>query len=203
MNRKLGLLSSSGLVVVGATYAVVVSFGIAQAGLTEPIGDPVLAVMETITIVAGLLVVLMLSTVFGFADRGRRPLALIALSFGVIMATLTSAVHFVALTAGRQTGFAVLERPSTLYALEMLAWDVFLGLALVFAAPVFVGSGVSAAARWSLAVAGALCLLGTIGPVIGEMAVQRIGIVGYGVGLPIASLFVALVFHRVADADQG
>src|SRR5690554_6808134 len=103
MNRKLGLLSSSGLVVVGATYAVVVSFGIAQAGLTEPIGDPVLAVMETITIVAGLLVVLMLSTVFGFADRGRRPLALIALSFGVIMATLTSAVHFVALTAGRQT----------------------------------------------------------------------------------------------------
>lgn len=203
MNRKLGLVSSSGLVIVGTTYAVVVAIGIAQAGLTEPIRDPVLAVMEAITLVAGLLVVVLLSAVYGFADRGRRPLALIALSFGVIMATLTSAVHFVALTAGRQTGFAVLEWPSTLYALELLAWDVFLGLALVFAAPVFVGSGVRAVARWSLAAAGALCLLGTIGPVIGDMGVQRIGILGYGVGLPIASLFVAVVFHRVADADQG
>jgi hypothetical protein len=203
LNRKLGLLSSSGLVIVGITYVVVVALGIAQAGLAEPIVDPVLAVMEAITLIAGLLVVVMLAAVYGFAGHDQKPLALIALSFGVIMAGSTSAVHFVALTAGRQTGFAALEWPSTLYALELLAWDVFLGLALLFAAAVFVGAGVRAVARWSLAAAGALCLLGTIGPVTGDMTVQRIGILGYGVGLPVASLAVALVFHRDVDMIDG
>jgi hypothetical protein len=203
LNRKLGLLSSSGLVIVGITYAVVVAFGVAQAGRTEPIVDPVLAVMEAMTLVAGLLVTGMLVAVYGFADHDRKPLALIALSFGVIMAALTSAVHFVALTAGRQTDFTALEWPSTLYALELLAWDVFLGLALLFAAAVFVGTGTRAVARWSLAAAGALCLLGTIGPAIGDLAVQRIGILGYGVGLPIASLAVAIVFHRDIDNTDG
>jgi hypothetical protein len=203
LNRKLGLVSSSALMIAGIAYLVVVGFGIAQAGLTEPIRDPVLAVMEAMTLVAGLLIVVVLAAVYGLADHDRKPLALIALSFGLIMAALTSAVHFVALTAGRQTGFTVLEWPSTLYALELLAWDVFLGLALLFAAAVFVGPGVRKVARWSLAVAGALCLLGTIGPVIGDMAVQRIGVLGYGVGLPVASLAVAVVFYRVADADPG
>lgn len=201
MNRKVGLVSSSALVIVGITYVVVVAFGIAQAGLTEPIRDPVLAVMEAITLVAGLLIVVVLAAVYCLADNDRKPLALTALSFGVIMAALTSAVHFVALTAGRQTGLTVLEWPSTLYALELLAWDVFLGLALSFAAAVFVGPGVRKVARWSLATAGALCLVGTIGPVIGDMAVQRIGILGYGVGLPVASLAVAVVFYQIADAD--
>jgi hypothetical protein len=199
VNRKLGLFSSSGLLIVGITYAVVVALGIAQAGLTEPIVDPVLAIMEAITLVAGLLIVVLLAAIYGIADRDRRLLALIALSFGVIMAALTSAVHFTALTAGRQTGFTTLEWPSTLYALELLAWDVFLGLALLFAAAVFVGPGVQAVARWTLAGAGTLCLMGAIGPVIGDMALQRIGILGYGIGLPVASFAVAIVFHRVVD----
>jgi len=203
LNRKVGLLSSSGLVIVGVTYAVVVAVGVAQAGLAEPIVDPVLAVMEGITVVASLFVVGLFVAVYGLADHERKPLGLIALSFAVIMAALTSAVHFVALTAGRQTGFTALEWPSTLYALELLAWDVFLGLTLLFAAAVFVGSGARAVARWSLAAAGALCLLGAIGPVIGDMAVQRIGILGYGVGLPIASLAVAQVFRREVDRADG
>jgi hypothetical protein len=112
------------------------------------------------------------------------------------MAGLTSGVHFMALTAGRQTDFATLERPSTLHAVELLAWDVFLGLALVFAAPVFAGSGRRARARWALVATVVLCLLGGIGPIVGNMAIQRIGILGYGVALPIMCILLALVFHQ-------
>lgn len=202
MNRRLGLLSSTGLVIVGIAYAIVVAIGIAQAGLEDPIVDPILAVMEALTLVAGLLVVVLLSAVYRFADHDQKPPALIALSFGVIMAALTSSVHFVALTAGRQTDFVALEWPSTLYAVELLAWNLHLGLALLFAAAVFVGTGIRAVARWCLATSGALCLLGTIGPVIGDMAVQRIGILGYGIGLPIASFAVALVFHHDEDGER-
>jgi hypothetical protein len=178
-----------------------VGLGIADAGLNDPIGDPVLAVMEIITMVAAPLVVVLMAAIHGIAGRDRKTLGLIALSFGVIMAGLTSGVHFTALTAGRQTGGPVLQWPSTAYALELLAWDVFLGLSLLFAAPVFVGAGVFAAARWSLAIAGGLCLAGTIGPITGSMPLQRIGILGYGVVLPIACVFLARAFRRRADVE--
>lgn len=71
-----------------------------------------------------------------------------------------------------------------------LAAAFLVAIALLFAAPVFAGSGLGAAARWSLA--------GTIGPLVGDMALQRIGILGYGVGLPIASVALTLVFRRDA-----
>jgi len=198
--QRLGFLSSVGLVLVGAAYAVVVGFGIAQAGLDKPIIDPTLAVMEAITLVSALLVVILMAAVYRLASPERKVFGLLALAFGAIMAGLTSGVHFVALTAGRQTDFTTLEWPSTLYAVELLAWDVFLGLALVFAAPVFAGSGRSARARWALTATGVLCLLGGIGPIVGDMAIQRIGILGYGVALPITCIILALVFRHGAES---
>jgi len=80
---------------------------------------------------------------------------------------------------------------------------LFLGLSLLFAAPVFVGPGMHAVARWWLTVAGALCLAGTAGPIVGDMAIQRIGILGYGVVLPVASATLAVVFHRDGRRIRG
>jgi hypothetical protein len=132
----------------------------------------------------------------GYATVENKTLALIALSFGILAGGLTAAVHFVTLTAGRRMGFTALEWPSTLYAVELLSWDVFLGLALLFAAPVFVGPGIHAAARRSLAITGTLCLAGTLGPIVGNMAIQRIGILGYGILLPMTCAILALIFRR-------
>jgi hypothetical protein len=194
--RRIGHLSSIGLALVGIVYAVVVAFGIAAAGLDNPIVDPILAVMEALTLVSAPLIVILMASICAIATHDRKVFGIIALSFGVIMAGLTSAVHFVALTAGRQTGIAVLEWPSVSYAVELLAWDVFLGLSLVSAACVFPGLGIRAAVRWSLATTGTLSLLGAIGPILGDMALQRVGMLGYGVGLPIASLVLARFFRR-------
>jgi hypothetical protein len=196
VTHRLGFWAASGLAVVGVAYAGVVAMGIAETGLVDPIVDPVLAVMEMLTLLAAPLVVILMAAVHGAAAPDRKALGLIALSFAVIMAGLTSGVHFTALTAGRQTGFTTLEWPSTAYALELLAWDVFLGLSLLFASPVFVGNGVFTAARWSLALAGVLCLVGALGPITGKMMLQRIGILGYGVGLPVSFVILARVFRR-------
>jgi hypothetical protein len=43
----------------------------------------------------------------------------------------------------------------------------------------------------SLLAAGALSLLGAIGPIVGDMTLQRVGILGYGIGLPIAALVLS------------
>ncbi len=204
--HRVGFLSAIGLALIGIAYVVVVGFGVAEAGLDEPIVDPTLAAMEAITLLSAPLVVILMAAVYDSASRERKVFGVIALSFGAIMAGLTSGVHFVTLTAGRQTDFTTLEWPSTLYAVELLAWDVFLGLSLLFAAPVFTGSGRRASARWSLAVTGTLCLIGAIGPLIGNMALQRIGILGYGVALPIACVVLALRFRqqgRSLHEEQG
>ncbi len=195
-SRRIGYLSSIGLALVGIVYVLVVVFGIAAAGLDDPIVDPILAVMEVLTLLSAPFIVILMASICFNATQERKVFGIIALSFAVIMAGLTSAVHFVTLTAGRQTGFAVLEWPSTLYAVELLAWDVFLGLALLSAACVFPGSGIRAAVRWFLAATGALSLLGAIGPILGEMALQRIGIFVYGIALPITCLVLARFFRR-------
>ncbi|MBU1424023.1 MAG: hypothetical protein KKH12_06660 [Gammaproteobacteria bacterium] len=198
--NRIGYLSSIGLFIVGVAYAVVVAFGISQAGLDQPIVDPTLGVMEALTLLSAPLIVAVMASINDTASRDRKVFAVMALVFAGIMAGLTSAVHFVTLTAGRQTDFAVLEWPSTLYAVELLAWDIFLGLSLLCAALVFVGSGIRAVTRWSLTVAGVLSLLGAVGPIVGDMTLQRIGILGYGVGLPIAALVLSRCFHQSGDS---
>ncbi len=200
--RRLGFLASLGLVIVGVVYASVVVFGISQVGFDKPITDPILALMEAITMVSALFIVILLAVICCIASPEQKIFGVLALTFGAIMAGLTTTVHFVTLTAGRQTNFTTLEWPSTLYAVELLAWNVFLGLALVFAAPIFTGSKLQTRARYSLFIAGSLCLLGTIGPVMGNMALQRIGIVGYGIALPISCIFLAQVFYRDGETES-
>ena len=51
--NRIGYLSSIGLFVVGVAYAVVVAFGISQAGLDHPIVDPTLGLMEALTFAVG------------------------------------------------------------------------------------------------------------------------------------------------------
>lgn len=147
---RVGFVSATGLCLVGIVYIFVVAFGVTEAGLSDPIADPTLAVMEVLTM----------------------------------------------LSAGRQSGFTVLEWPSTLYVAELLAWDVLLGLSLIFAALTFNGNRLEVAIRWALVISGALALIGTLGPIVGNMALQRPGILGYGLGLPIAAFMLAIFFRR-------
>ena len=82
------------------------------------------------------------------------------------------------------------------YALELLAWDLFLGLSLLFAAPVFKGGKLEDAVRTGLNVGGTLCIAGILGPATGEMRLQFIAIVGYAGVLPTVSLLIIMLFRR-------
>jgi SAM-dependent methyltransferase len=200
---RVGFRAALALGTFGVCYAVVAAVGMSRAGPREPIVDPVLAVMEMLTLLSAPLVVILLVAIHGYAPAERKTMSLIALSFGILMAGLTSTVHFVELTAGRQTGAVTLAWPSVAYAAELLAWDVFLGLALVFAGWAFGGGGWQARARWALWVTGWLCLLGTLGPAAGDMRLQRLGILGYGIGLPVTCFILAVGFRSTAARPRG
>jgi hypothetical protein len=199
---RLGMWSAFGLFLVGIAYLLTLVVGMASSGLTTPILDPILAVMEVLTLLSAPLLVIMVAAVYSWAPAEYKVHGLVALAFTVVAAGLTSCVHFVGLTVLRQTGTAAIQWPSVSYALELLAWDIFLGLALIFAAPVFQGGGLRRAVRLTMACAGYLSLAGTAGPAIGDLRWQRVGILGYGTVLPVAALLLAILFRREAVATN-
>jgi hypothetical protein len=197
--HRIGTWSATAIVVIGVAYLVVLAVGMGRAGLDRPITDPTLAVMELLTIASAPPIVALAAALLVRARPARRVAGIVALAFAVLFAGTTMAVHFVGLTAGRQAGGGMLVWPSTAYALELLAWDVFLGLALLAAATTVEGDGPARAARRALLLCGALCLAGTIGPAVGDMRLQLIGVFGYAVVLPVAAWLV----RRLFVAERG
>ena len=127
------------------------------------------------------------------------------LVFMGLLAGVTSVVHFCVLTLSRQPEFVgrpweslvfPFEWPSVVYAVDILAWDVFFPLSVLFAAPVFRGSRLAAWIRVLMIASGVLSLAGLSGVVAGDMQLRNIGIVGYvGVFLVVAAL-LAILFYR-------
>ena len=80
------------------------------------------------------------------------------------------------------------------YALDIAAWDLCLGSALVLAGLAFSGPGLSLLVRRGLLLSGALCLAGLLGAGLGNMDVRNIGVVGYALSLPVVLLVMARLF---------
>jgi hypothetical protein len=195
MNR-LGVGSASALCAIGVAYVITLAVGFTTAGFAKPILDPVLAVMEILTLLSAPILVVLMASVHAYAPPEYKIHGVIAVAFMALLAGLTSSVHFVELTAVRQSSTANLIWPSTAYALELVGWDMFFGLSLLFAAPVFRGGKLENAIRNGLFVGGTLCLAGILGPATGEMRLQFIAIVGYAGVFPTVCLFLTMLFRR-------
>lgn len=192
--------------VLGLAYIPVMILGfIAGGGLSAPIKDPHLAIMELLILVSGPVLVIMFAAIHAYAGRSDRVLSLTAFVLVGALAGITVSVHFVLLTVGRQVnpaempGFSYLlswRWPSVFFALDIVAWDLFFGLALLAAAPVFGGDRVGRWVRAGMIAAGTLCLFGLVGAVLGNMTVRDIGIAGYGVVFPVVAALVARVLTK-------
>jgi hypothetical protein len=173
--------------------------------------DPFRAVLEVIILLLTPPVVLLMAAVHTQAPRGTRTCSAAALAFMVLMAGTTGGIHFVELTVVRRLETAAVPGlsivffspwPSIFFALDLFAWDVFLGLSLLCAAPVFQGGGLTAAVRVSLLLSGALCLAGTLGPALGDLRFQLLAVLGYAFVFPVACLLLALLFGRTEPSAE-
>src|SRR3977135_4127468 len=98
MNR-LGGGSASALCAIGAAYVIALAVGFTTAGFAKPILDPVLAVMEILTLLSAPILVVLMAAVHAYAPPDHKIHGVIAIAFMVLLAGLTSGVHFVELTA--------------------------------------------------------------------------------------------------------
>lgn len=90
--------------------------------------------------------------------------------------------------------------PSMLYGVDIVAWNIFFGLALLFATPVFHAAG-HVAVRNGMLIAGAISVVGILGPAVNHIALRQIGIVGYAIVWPIVCLPLSKAFRQGPAAD--
>lgn len=204
--RRLGIFSALGVVVLEVAYAITLVIGfLSLDSPQQPIGDPMFSILEILIIAMMPVMVALMVAVHAWAPSHAKTLSLIAVVFMALLAGVTCSLHFVILTLSRQAAFAgqswlplflSFKWPSVAYALDILGWDVFFALSMLFAAPVFGGSRLAASIRVLMIASGVLALAGLSGVVVGDMQLRNIGIVGYvGVFLVVAGL-LAVLFYR-------
>jgi hypothetical protein len=209
--RSLGILSAAATVILVVAYAVTLAVGLLSLeSPQEPIDGPMLTILEVLIIVMMPAMVALMVAVHAWAPMNAKALSLTSVVFMGLLAGVTCIVHFCVLTLSRQPEFTEqpwlplvlsFEWPSVVYALDILGWDVFFPLSMLFAALVFQGSRLAAWIRVLMTASGVLSLAGLSGAVAGDMQLRNIGIVGYvGVFLVVAAL-LAVLFYRTTPQE--
>jgi hypothetical protein len=209
--RSLGIFSAAATLILLVAYALTLALGLASLeSPQQPIDDPMFTILEVLIISIMPAMVALMVAVHAWAPMHAKTLSLISLVFMGMLAGLTCSVHFVILTLSRQPEFTAqpwlplvlsFTWPSVVYALDILGWDVFFPLSMLFAALVFQGSPLAAWIRVLMIASGVLSLAGLSGVVAGDMQLRNIGIVGYvGVFLVVAAL-LAVLFYRTTPQE--
>jgi len=202
--RTIGAWAARTIFFLEVVYVVVFVVGFASLGNTsDPLPDPYLAIAEVIILVMAPIMVVLMLAIHECAPTSAKPFTRVALGWMLAAATLTTVVHFVELTVARHInpatfpGYAFIfdfKWPSTFYAIDIVAWDVFFGLSLLFAAPAFAHRSDTTLIRRGLIASGSLCLIGLIGPFANALGWRTIGILGYTVVFGLTCLPLSRAF---------
>ena len=203
--RMLGAWSARTILLIEVVYVAVFVAGFASIGNTsDPLPDPYLAIGEILILVMAPIMVCLILAIHQCAPKQAKPFTQVALGWMLTAAAFTTVVHFVQLTVARHIdpasfpGYARIfgwQWPSTFYAIDIVAWDVFFGLALLFAVPAFAQRGDATLVRRGFILSGSLCLVGLVGPFANVIALRTIGIVGYTVVFGLTCLPLSRTFN--------
>src|SRR5215203_114007 len=210
--RRFGIFSAAATVILLVAYAVTLIVGLASLeSPQQPIGEPMITMLEVLIISMIPAMVALMVAVHAWAPMHAKTLSLTSVVFMGLLAGVTCSVHFVILTLSRQHEFTgqswlplvfSFEWPSVAYALDIVGWDVYFALSMLFAAPVFSGSRLAAWIRVLMIASAVLALAGLSGVVVSDMQLRNIGIVGYvGVFLVVAAL-LAVLFYRATPLES-
>lgn len=209
--RRLGLFSAWVTAVLLVAYAITLVIGLVSLkSPDDPIGNPWFTMLEVEIIVMMPAIVTLFVAVHAWTPARAKTLSLSSVVFMGVLAGITCSLHFVVLTLSRQAEFVdqpwlplfmSFEWPSVVYALDILAWDIFFALGILFAAPVFRGSRLTTWIKGLMITSGVLSLAGLSGVVLGSMQWRNIGIVGYVPVFLVVVVLLAILFRRTAPEE--
>jgi hypothetical protein len=205
-HQIIGRFAALAVSFLGVAYAIALVLGLLSLKSSQDtISDPIFTILELIILLMAPLLVISMVSVHAYASPDVKVYSLTALVFMILLAGITSSVHFVILTVSHQieatelTGVSLLlsfKWPSVAYALDILAWDWFFALSMLFAAPVFKEGRLETSVRILMIITGVLSLVGLIGVPLANMQVRMIGVIGYAGLSPIVFLLLGIVFSR-------
>lgn len=201
--RRTGRPAAIAIAAIGVAYVAVTIPGLLSlADPSDPIGDPWFTAMELLILLMAPILPVLWAAIHVQAPPAARVLTLAALVFSGLTAALTSTVHLLILMlapGGDGSDALGFRWPSFAYVLDILAWDLFFGLAALLAAAAFDRRGIDRAIRALMVASGLLSLIGLLGPVTGVMSIRLIGVFGYAVVFPVAAGLMAVRFGRAGD----
>lgn len=189
--------------VLGIFYAVTTTIGfLTLQSPHDSIGNPYFTIMEILSMLISLLMAFSLIAVHLYAEPDDKFFSLTALILMCLTTGITSCVHFLIISVSYTAEAAQLQNfsfffsfkwPSVVYALDILAWDLFFGLSMLFAAPVFKKNRFEKNLKTLLIICGILSIIGLIGVTLQNMQIRNIGIIGYAVIGPVAFFFIGKI----------
>ncbi|MCB0189906.1 MAG: hypothetical protein KDE31_36795, partial [Caldilineaceae bacterium] len=100
-HRAVGRAATWAVFVLGVAYAVITGLGfLSLQSPQDPIGEPYVTLMELLIVLMAPLYIVSMVAVHAYAPPEKKLYSLLALIFMILLAGLTSTIHFVVLTVG-------------------------------------------------------------------------------------------------------
>jgi hypothetical protein len=207
------------LSIIGCVLAITYFIAILLAAIfdTIPPHEPYQSIISAVSLVSVPGLVLLWVTIHESVPDSQRVFSLGSLSLMIIFGTLTSINRYISLTVIPQAmrigvteglnWFQPYGWPSIMAAIEVMAWGLYLGLALFCLVPVFADSPAGSRSWleksifWTLLMSGGLCLVATLGQVLNNAILNLLGILAWGPGLITLMILLAIWFKKKAKED--
>jgi len=163
--------------------------------------DPYLAVLEVLIILSAGAFILLAAAARGTADESGRAWGSAGLRLSILFAALTCGAHIAQLTVLSRSPAPVITWPSVPMALDLIAWELVFGAALVC-----IALATWREPEWPSSLflgAGLFCIAGTSGPASGHLKLHLLATVGYAVTFPAACFVLWLRVRRIHDEARA
>jgi len=184
---------------LGFWSATITTLLVAVAGITATASIQPFATIVGFLLTSSFLVVM--ACIHCYASNERKVFSLVGLSFAIVYATLISVNYFIQLTFVRQSSFDVeifaMDNPqSMMWVIEVLGY-FFMGLATLFAAPVFESGGIERIVKGLFVANGILGILTPIGYGLSlPIEILLGGLIVWDIVMPLSTASLAILFRR-------
>jgi hypothetical protein len=182
---------------LGFWSAIAATLLVTIAGITATASIQPFATIIGFLLTSSFLVVM--ACIHCYASEEKKVFSLVGLSFAIIYATLISINYFIQLTFVRQNTFDVsifsmTNSQSMMWVIEVLGY-FFMGLATLFAAPVFGSRRIERLIKWLFIANGILGILTPIGYGLNlPLEILLGGLIVWDIVMPISTALLAYLF---------
>lgn len=203
--HRIGFWSAAMITGVGLFYFIGLVYLISTGNFTTRLPEWGLVVVGFGTFVVAQIMLVLVVSIHIEAPFDKKILSHLGLVFTVLFDAMVSINRFVQLTVvrhseikGQMEGlerFLPYSSQSVMFALEILGWGIFSGIALLFIAPLFNFGKLDSGIRWSFITYGILSVTGAIGYVFASKLLI-VGFLAWGLVLYFATAMLAIRFRR-------